>query len=348
MALFSVYRRHGRTCGRSDDKCDWPIWIRRNGRRESLNTRDWKAAHKKAYDLERAEVYGNPSTPGAIVKSMEAFIADAKARHLSPSTISKLKTLTDQLEEFCSTAGVTTTDELTTDVLREFRASWDDSAISALKKFERLRTLCRFLKVAFELKAPRVKLKPTLPFTPEQMLKIMDACAAFSTKGKYRAKNRTRIRAMVLLLRYSGIRIGDAVTLQKERISDGKLLLYTAKTGTPVFIPLPDFVLAALDEALPFWNGKGKATSAIGVWERTFKRLFEIAKIPDGHAHRFRDTFAVGLLQQGVSLEDVSVLLGHSSIRITEKHYSPWVKSRQELLEAAVKKVWTKAFEDFV
>jgi integrase len=125
-------------------------------------------------------------------------------------------------------------------------------------------------------------------------------------------------------------------------------------------VPLPKFVIAALSEVSPFyddrgevtgtifWNGKGKATSAIGVWERTFKRLFEIAKIPDGHAHRLRDTFAVGLLQQGVSLEDVSVLLGHSSIRITEKHYAPWVKARQELLEAAVKKVWSKAFEDFV
>jgi integrase len=164
---------------------------------------------------------------------------------------------------------------------------------------------------------------------------------------------------MVLLLRYSGIRIGDAVTLKRERIdADGKLLLYTAKTGTPVYVPLPDFVIAALSEVTPFydgegnvtgtifWNGKGKDTSAIGVWERTFKRLFEIAKIEDGHAHRFRDTFAVGLLQQGVSLEDVSVLLGHSSIRITERHYAPWVKSRQELLEAAVKKVWNRAAED--
>jgi len=54
----------------------------------------------------------------------------------------------------------------------------------------------------------------------------------------------------------------------------------------------------------------------------------------------FRDTFAVDLLQKGVPIETVAVLLKHSSIRITEKHYSPWVKSRQENLETQVKKTW--------
>ena len=37
-------------------------------------------------------------------------------------------------------------------------------------------------------------------------------------------------------------------------------------------------------------------------------------------------------------MERVSVLLGHSSIKVTEKHYSPWVRARQEQLEADVKR----------
>jgi len=45
-------------------------------------------------------------------------------------------------------------------------------------------------------------------------------------------------------------------------------------------------------------------------------------------------------LQSGVPLDRVSILLGHSSIRITERHYSPRVRSRQEQLEADVRKVW--------
>jgi len=46
----------------------------------------------------------------------------------------------------------------------------------------------------------------------------------------------------------------------------------------------------------------------------------------------------VELLLAGVPLESVSILLGHSSIRITEKHYAPWVRARQEQLEADVLK----------
>jgi integrase/recombinase XerD len=59
-----------------------------------------------------------------------------------------------------------------------------------------------------------------------------------------------------------------------------------------------------------------------------------------GHAHRFRDTFAVELLLSRVPLERVSILLGHQSIRVTEKHYSPWVRARQEQLEADVRRTW--------
>ncbi len=75
-----------------------------------------------------------------------------------------------------------------------------------------------------------------------------------------------------------------------------------------------------------------------------FPRLLGIhmilAGVPDGHAHRFRDTFSVELLLAGVPIERVSILLGHQSVRITEKHYAPWVRARQEQLEADFRRTW--------
>jgi len=48
----------------------------------------------------------------------------------------------------------------------------------------------------------------------------------------------------------------------------------------------------------------------------------------------------VSLLLKGVPLDSVSKLLGHSSIKITERHYAPWVRARQEQLEAEVRRIW--------
>ena len=97
---------------------------------------------------------------------------------------------------------------------------------------------------------------------------------------------------------------------------------------------------STLGEQYFFRTGATKTACATGNWQRALKGTFKEAGIPDGHAHRFRDTFAVGLLQAGVPMERVSVLLGHSSIKVTEKHYSPWVASRQEQLEADVRRTW--------
>jgi hypothetical protein len=64
--------------------------------------------------------------------------------------------------------------------------------------------------------------------------------------------------------------------------------------------------------------------------------LCELAEVENGHAHRWFDTFAVELLISGVPIEQVRILLGHQTIKVTEKHSSPWVKARQGQLEAAV------------
>ena len=57
-------------------------------------------------------------------------------------------------------------------------------------------------------------------------------------------------------------------------------------------------------------------------------------------SHRLRQTFAVDLLGKGVPLEEVSKLLGHVSIRTTEKHYAKWVQGRQDRLDSLVIGTW--------
>lgn len=174
-----------------------------------------------------------------------------------------------------------------------------------------------------------------------RILAAVDGCGAPGSRA------RRRMHALILLLRHSGLRIGDAVTLSTERLDGDKLFLYTAKTNTKVYVPLPPIVVQALEAALEpnhrfyFWTGNGKVQTITGDWQEKLKDLFEHAKVTNGHAHRFRDTFACELLLAGVPMERVSILLGHTSIRITEKHYASWVRSRQEQLERDVRATWT-------
>ena len=85
-----------------------------------------------------------------------------------------------------------------------------------------------------------------------------------------------------------------------------------------------------------FWNGTSKRATVTGIWHERIAHVFSTAKVV-GHPHQFRDTFAVALLEGGASIEPVSVLLGHQSIRVTERHYNPWVKTRQDALDRAVR-----------
>jgi integrase/recombinase XerD len=144
------------------------------------------------------------------------------------------------------------------------------------------------------------------------------------------------------------MRIGDTVRCPVANIQGNKLFLYTQKTGVPVYCVLPDFVITApaaaprSSENYFFWTGKSVLHSAIGKWQRRLQRLFELAGVANGHAHRFRDTFAVELLLAGIPIERVSILLGHHRISVTERHYSPWVRARQEQLEADLHRVWSE------
>jgi integrase len=125
------------------------------------------------------------------------------------------------------------------------------------------------------------------------------------------------------------------------------LTLRTEKTGTHVCVPLPPAAIEALaaiqTDKLYFWSGRGLKKSCVGDYQRAFKKFYTLAKVDSGHAHRWRDTFAVELLLARIPLERVPVLLGHKSIKVTERHYSPWVKARQDQLEADVRSTFRAA-----
>ncbi len=352
--MLTPYRRHRSTCKHSSRRyksCSCPIWVQGilNGKRirQSLDLTNWEAAARKIRDM---EIHGETGIM-TVREAAGKFLADAKARELKEPTIKKYTHVVAELKREWGDIALRS---VTVDDVRTLRQSWKLSGVSTAKRLEHIRSFFRFCvdsgwiekNPAQLVKSPAIRQVPTLPFSDQEMEKIMWALDAY---GEIHAQSpeivRRKLRALVLILRYGGLRISDAVVLTPDKIRNGNLFLYTQKTGTPVWCPLPKEVikaLAACDEhgSYYFWSGAGKVKTQITEWQERLKKVFTIAGISKGHGHRFRDTFAVSLLANGVSLHIVSVLLGHTSIKTTEKHYAPWVKSRQDALEEAVKATW--------
>jgi len=364
-SMLTLHRRHSAACphatkGRKWNRCKCPLHvsgIMEGVRvRKALQTRNWQRATEIVREWEACGVPGQTDDI-SLEAARDDFLEDLVRQKRSATTERKYRIIFSRLEAFAGDHGITHLKQFSLPLLRKCVATWPDAPLTQQKNIERLRCLFRYAmesgwvesNPAKGVKAPAVKDKPTLPFTEPEMIDIIAACDRFPSQQVRRGLSvRSRIKALVLLMRYSGLRITDAVMLAVGKIQGNRLILYTQKTGVPVFTVLPDFVVTALDEcprshpSYFFWTGQGSAESTRKYWDKKLRTLFETAGITGGHSHRFRDTFAVGLLMAGVPLDRLSVLLGHSSVKTTERHYSPWVQSRQTQLEADLARAWAQ------
>jgi integrase/recombinase XerD len=133
------------------------------------------------------------------------------------------------------------------------------------------------------MKPVKVAHDPTDYFTPTEFAKIVDATYVYGKwKGGRDFHHRAlRSRALILLMRWSGLSILDAATLERHGLHDHRLLLYRHKNKRPVFVPLPPDLVVLLQN-LPnsnpdyfFWSGNGDPHSAKKRWQRSLRRLFK-------------------------------------------------------------------------
>lgn len=149
-----------------------------------------------------------------ISEAIDRFFEDAETRGLAEATMGKLNVLLrKQLLPWCRSKGYLSLKQLTVDELTQFRATWPDSPISKYKKQERLKGFFHFC-VAREwvrtnpvlgIKPVKVPPSPTLPFEEEQMAAILAACDRYPIMGIHNHRNRQRMKALTLLMRYSGL-----------------------------------------------------------------------------------------------------------------------------------------------
>jgi integrase/recombinase XerD len=369
---ITIFIRHAASCKYRDDE----TWRRCNCRkhlrwsqdgkqyRRSAATRSWEQAETERHRLEEQFAAGakpmavTDDTRKTVARAVELFLLEKRTEGINGGVLKKYERELERLKAFSEARSKFFPADIDKELLTEYRATWDALYPSSATRQQVQARVRRFLRFCHEagwierlpkLSPIKVDEPPTLPLSQAEYNQLLA-----TVPKTFEAAKAQRVRALIQLMRHSALAIRDAVTIERgELVHDAKKKIYRVatsrqKTGTPVSVPLPSDVAKEILTVLNgnpryvFWNGNGLEQSAVTNWQHDLRALFRATFGEDTHftPHCLRDTAAVEWLSAGIPLEEVSKLLGHTSVKTTEKSYSPWVTARQDRLDALVVATW--------
>jgi integrase len=352
---FTLYRRHVQDCphkSRKHTNCQCPVHAEGTYKgkrlRASLGTNNWGIAGRRLVDIE------SELSSGVIHKPIQEAV-DAYLEHLAieQSTRYKYTRLCNLLARYCEDLGIAFIGGVTLEVLDHFKSSRKLVPLTWSKELQIYRSLFAFCQArhwcsenpARAMKMPpEPKPKPRHPYTNDEIKAIIDACDRFGS----RQYEKLRARAMVLLMRFYGLRISDVATLRRDRVQDGEIMLHAMKNGESLWLPLYPEVSEAL-ERVPqprtgdgseyfFWHGRGDPAQYVRTVERTLGAMFRESGVKGAVAHRFRHTLTTEILVSGGSIEDAANILGDNPETI-RRHYAKLSREYQARTTLLMEKV---------
>lgn len=192
--------------------------------RQTLDRRDWEAAQKLVREWEVNGIKSSMSLSDAYDRFVEQHVANGSA----DTTIGKHKRLKKRALDFFGNVSIRS---LTPDDVSRFRESWEFAPLTTRNTIERFRAFFN-LCVAREwleknpaksLKLPKIDEVEVKPYTPKELQAIMGAIEDYPNWGIYQKNTRDRVRAFILTLRWTGMRIGDAIQLSRAKVRDGSI-----------------------------------------------------------------------------------------------------------------------------
>jgi site-specific recombinase XerD len=196
----------------------------------------------------------------------------------------------------------------------------------------------------------------TWPLNPKQFDELLDATYKMDDEAKYNsAKVGQHLRALFLVQRWTGLRVGDVLILPRAALQGNRLSAAMRKkrnrkpAASQIECILPNHAVEALNslrrrsEEHPgyfFWSRTCDEKINTNKWCRKIHRLNDYLAFTDEagnpmefRSHMLRDMFAVEILWANIPLEKVSKLLTHESVTMTERYYAKWTASRRQQLE---------------
>jgi integrase/recombinase XerD len=316
-------------------------------------------ARNERHSKMRAERRAAGAQHGPTLSDCIAKYLTSRAGETTDTTL-RLHRLT--LERLRVYTGTTYMSDLTVDMVEIFKVSgWPPEMEPASRAVYFSKVRC-FLKAAYRrdwLKEDiigRVTPLRTVheqrePYTDTEVTKILTRALAMTGGERGYAGHPLTFRVLLDLILETGMRVGDAIMYDPARTVRGDhLWVYSfqpqkqerAKRSKTIEAYLTDGLHAAIDDCewlsvtKPFAYG---GYTALCLSKKAWDQMQDIGErtgVQDCRPHRLRDTFAVRKLLSGMSLDDVSRLLGHSSVSITEMYYAHWSSRRKARLERLV------------
>jgi len=315
-----------------------------------LKTRNWQQALK---EIREKQFQPDKDTFG-FRDAANRFLERVEMKGYASETIKRYEMLFDRMEDFGNRSGLLLRQDFTTDELYRFLHKLRTDDGQPLAPFTRQGIQAKvkaFFKHCYQekwiasnpswglesVKAPERK-REIRPITSAEWGKILNA-----------VNDNPKLKAFVMVLRFTGMRIRDVVSLRRNEIQDGRLIKRTQKRGTIVSLKLDKSVLDALGEIKSngeyyFWSGNGKVRSCVGDYQRALSERFKKAGV-GAYAHLFRHTLVSELIAQGVQPYDISKIVGHQSSKTTEMVYAHWIKAAQARLDTTVETLAAKLGE---
>ena len=348
-------------------ECECPIWIygrTPNGDivpRQSTQFADLKRAEALRTTL-MTHVHTESVAGPPISECVEKYLA-TREQDLDPRTLGQHRLALERLSRFLVAQSVVHIRDMTVDHLETFKTAGLPKQMRTTTKATTFAKIRCFLRAAFRrgwIKEALVDKVSTVkavydqkePYTDQEVKVILEHALQLDGGTHGYAKRPQTFQLLLDLMLATGLRVGDAVAFDPGALSKGdSLWIYTyqpqkqKRAEKPKLLEayITDEMKKRIDECAwlstrgPFWYGAGSDPTPLAqaVYER-MQGIGARAGIVDCRPHRLRDTFAVQALLRGMQLEDVSRLLGHSSVKVTEAYYAKWISSRKRRLERLV------------
>jgi integrase/recombinase XerD len=347
--------------------CDCPIWIYGNTEkghipRQSVGTSDLAVAEAQRQAILKkgeSEIVHGPRLDDCI----ERFVA-SREHELGDKTAASYRFQLDRLLTYCAARGAHHMRDLTVDLLENFKlGGLPKDMADTTKQIVVAKVRC-FLRTAFrrgwiekalaeQVTGHAAVYEQKEPYSESEVELILTEAGKLNGGREGYASAPATFRLLLELMLATGLRVSDAIRYNPAHAyrGDSGLWIYSfsqrkrKRTKAPVQIEayLSDSLKTAIDACVwlskdrPFWYGS--ASAGYGLAYQVYDRMQGIGSrcgVADCRPHRLRDTFAVRKLLSGMQLDDVSRLLGHSSVKITETYYAKFVGSRKARLERLV------------